>query len=1145
MNSNKIESIGVTTVRNEINKYNNLLENFPTRDRNPVWDGNIEVYKKDSSKATDIVGIIPAQIKGKLVDNSKLFEEELSYNVKISDIENYRKINMPTIYFAVGIDKNKNTQIFYKVFDLKTIEEILEKNKSENRKTKRLSFKKLEKNKLFSICIKIIENLKIYEEIKPLPKIEIYEKETKCYNYNTKYEIDEIEKSNKVFFETNAYKNAKEKLEKQNIIILHGEPWVGKTTTARKLVADYVKQDYMFVYGNVEDLPKIKEQVAVDEKIICLLDDFLGSNVQYLEKNVADSTLDKIIDIFRKSKNKKLIFTTRTYIYNNAKQLFYKFHNATSIKDEYLIDVSGYTYEEKGNILYNHMKINNLIGTETHKEIVNEEFYKEIILNENFNPGVISLICERLKNKKNLDVKDYIEKSLKDPDELWEEEYKKLSSYEKIILIIIVLYGIKVPEKYVKEQFNEIIKIEKIPLLDSEIFARSLNVLSNSFIKNTFNDEGERELEVNKHSITDYIINKIKAKKINVERYIKSAKYAETLYYIFLICQYKEDDETLEKLAQKAEQDFIILKSFQYEKNSLLFDVIKEKINPDREIILKNIIDKCFFYKKIELIVEVLENREEPIYDYTKNKFIEYVIKNNKLDFIYNFKDTSDCNILLATFAEIFNYRKDTEYMIEKFDIIRNYLIKVISEDVENMINEEIPGEIAHEILEGKNLENIIKESIEGVYYDEITALEYLYSKKYIDKMLKEIEENSDIFVDEELLEDFIEDIEIEKEEKEESTYYRNQEVSKKQEEAIKKKFEKGIEIEIQKTRKKDEEYYDLLFSIKSSGNWWENSFLNENNKEEYNNLKVYKEFIEKNEKIDKTAKGLANQFLEYLLHKKYNISNEALKTLKNIAIESFMKNDFYIKQETIEEFDKKYLNELFKTEIIYKKDGKTKFINKYIHLYLAVNEVIENKMNLLEIMFCWEDIEDKEQDETIMEHLQNIFYLYSEINRREFNRFYLIGALKAFEKEVNKENQKVEKMQVVQKIINSIEPTIYLNKAFEAIGNINRIPIYTTFKEFINGDAIENYLFRFDYGIYQQTLYQETYNKENEEYEIDFKKALKNEKLKKDFEKLKIWDYLYDVYLEIKKTIEKLDKNIETDAFCTSKKYIKDKYFS
>ena len=117
-----------------------------------------------------------------------------------------------------------------------------------------------------------------------MAETEVYDKKVICYNYNTKYELDEIKKSSKVFFETNAYKEAKEKLEKQNIVILHGEPWVGKTTTARKIVLDYIEQGYMFIYGNVDDLQKIKEQVAVDEKIICLLDDFLGSNIQYLEK---------------------------------------------------------------------------------------------------------------------------------------------------------------------------------------------------------------------------------------------------------------------------------------------------------------------------------------------------------------------------------------------------------------------------------------------------------------------------------------------------------------------------------------------------------------------------------------------------------------------------------------------------------------------------------------------------------------------------------------------------------------------------------------------------------------------------------------------------------------------------------------------
>ena len=126
--------------------------------------------------------------------------------------------------------------------------------------------------------------------------------------------------------------------------------------------------------------------------------------------------------------------------------------------------------------------------------VVEDEFYVDVITNDNFNPGVISLICERLKNKNIQNVKEYMLKALDDPDELWEEEYK-----------IIVLYGVKVPETYVKEQFKQIIENENITLIDSETFAKSLNVLSDSFIKTTFNKNEERELEVSKHSIADYI----------------------------------------------------------------------------------------------------------------------------------------------------------------------------------------------------------------------------------------------------------------------------------------------------------------------------------------------------------------------------------------------------------------------------------------------------------------------------------------------------------------------------------------------------------------------------------------------------------------------------------------------------------------
>lgn len=86
----------------------------------------------------------------------------------------------------------------------------------------------------------------------------------------------------------------------------------------------------------------------------------------------------KISDIENYKKDKKLILTTRTYIYNNSKQLFYKFYHATGIKDEYLIDVANYNYAEKGSILYNHLKKNNILGTVNYTQIINHRFYEDI-----------------------------------------------------------------------------------------------------------------------------------------------------------------------------------------------------------------------------------------------------------------------------------------------------------------------------------------------------------------------------------------------------------------------------------------------------------------------------------------------------------------------------------------------------------------------------------------------------------------------------------------------------------------------------------------------------------------------------------------------------------------------------------------------
>ena len=264
MNSDKKESIAITAIINEVNQFDNIQESLKKKDKEPVWDGELTLYQAQSNKSNEIMGRIPVQVKGIGQDIDKK-EGTLDYRVKISDIENYKKDKKGAIFFVVEVFENRETAIYYKTFDLETIDDIL-KSITTKQITKKFQFKRLEKNQLVSICIDFIDKLNIYESIVPIKKVEVYDKKILCYDYNTKYELEEMKKANEVFFETNSYQKAKKKLEEQNVIILHGEPWVGKTSTARKLVMNYIEQGYLFLYGNVDDLVEIKNKVAMEGK---------------------------------------------------------------------------------------------------------------------------------------------------------------------------------------------------------------------------------------------------------------------------------------------------------------------------------------------------------------------------------------------------------------------------------------------------------------------------------------------------------------------------------------------------------------------------------------------------------------------------------------------------------------------------------------------------------------------------------------------------------------------------------------------------------------------------------------------------------------------------------------------------------------
>ena len=86
------EMQGVNYVKLAISKTDYLVPHINENDREPSWDGDVEVYRKagDVHSKVDLILKVPVQIKGHKEDN--LCKEKISYPVEYDDLQNYLNI---------------------------------------------------------------------------------------------------------------------------------------------------------------------------------------------------------------------------------------------------------------------------------------------------------------------------------------------------------------------------------------------------------------------------------------------------------------------------------------------------------------------------------------------------------------------------------------------------------------------------------------------------------------------------------------------------------------------------------------------------------------------------------------------------------------------------------------------------------------------------------------------------------------------------------------------------------------------------------------------------------------------------------------------------------------------------------------------
>lgn len=95
---------------------------------------------------------------------------------------------------------------------------------------------------------------------------------------DTKVLIKDIKDKANMLVETSIYHQAIECLERNNVLILIGNPGIGKTTTSFMVILNYIMQDYKLKYStdcmNILPLKKAISQSSNEKEIIYLDDCF-------------------------------------------------------------------------------------------------------------------------------------------------------------------------------------------------------------------------------------------------------------------------------------------------------------------------------------------------------------------------------------------------------------------------------------------------------------------------------------------------------------------------------------------------------------------------------------------------------------------------------------------------------------------------------------------------------------------------------------------------------------------------------------------------------------------------------------------------------------------------------------------------------
>ncbi|WP_126425178.1 restriction endonuclease [Brevibacillus marinus] len=253
-------------------------------------------------------------------------------------------------------------------------------------------------------------------------------------------ELKEAFKTTKTFVSTRIYREALQKWSQYHVIVLSGEPGVGKTTMAYILALAYLQPNNLdgFVWANsIENVYALLED---EQKQVFILDDFWGSIFwgDHSRRN-DEARLNKLISrIVESHGEKRLILTTREYILQQGLQK-HPLLKKTLEQHALICTMEEYGDDEKARILFSHLYASNLEYAYVHYLYMKTD---SIVHNPNYNPRVLTLFLKNNKPDDDCFPEDYYYQLcdfFDNPEEFWKDIFLELSSEAQIAAMLLLI----------------------------------------------------------------------------------------------------------------------------------------------------------------------------------------------------------------------------------------------------------------------------------------------------------------------------------------------------------------------------------------------------------------------------------------------------------------------------------------------------------------------------------------------------------------------------------------------------------------------------------------------------------------------------------------------------------------------------------